>query len=249
MDATGRLVSTYIQVSLDVVHQRLWGPKYKGADPNPVQFLLLNFAIQTNNQKLIDQIFKNVKAGVSQRGINPADDATLLASTDTRPGPTILPEKASFLSHLSLLYGVQLIGKGGKFRDDFGTSITKMTYLEPMAAVLYNYDLPNNKGHLFGGPGLYLAYGLWGTEKFKGPGFDESFKAFDADNGSYKRFDAGLTFTAGYQLPQGLRLNLAYELGLVNIQSGGGEAKVSNRVLSLNMGYPLGKLISKIRNK
>lgn len=249
VDAAGRLVQTYLQVSLDVVHQRLYGPSYQGSSPNPVQLLLLNFAVQTNNKKLIDQIIKNVKNGVSRRTIKPADEATLVASTDTHPGPTTLAPKASFLSHLSLQYGVQLIGKGGKYADGFGTSTTKMTYLEPMATVLYNYELPDNKGQIFGGLGPYLAYGLWGTAAYKDPTTNQSSGAFDSKNGGYKRFDAGLIFTAGYQLPQGLRLSIAYELGLVDIESGGGADGTQNRVWSLNVGYSLQKLTDKFRKK
>lgn len=244
LNAAGRLGGTYVQGSLDLVHQRLYGPSYKGASPNPVQLLLLNFAIQKNDQKLIDQIFKNVKSGVSQRAI-PANEATLLVSARPGPGPPTPPEKASFLSHLSLLYGVQLIGKGSKFSDGFGTSTTKMTYLEPMAAVLYNYDLPDNKGQIFGGLGPYLGLGLWGKTKYSDRTFTESYQTFDKDLG-YKRFDAGLIFTAGYQLPQGLRLSIAHELGLVNIEKESVD-KTQNRVWSLNVGYPLQKIVKKLK--
>lgn len=242
VDAAGRLAKTYLQVSLDLVHQRLYGPSYQGASPNPVQLLLLNFAIQRNDQKLINQIFKNVRNGVSGRTIEPADAATLLASTDTRAGLALPPDKASFLSHLSLLYGVQLIGKGGKFSDGIGTSTTKMTYLEPSAVVLYQYDLPDNHGLIFGGLGPYLAYGLWGKATYKDPTTDQSSGAFDSKNGGYRRFDAGLIFTVGYQLPQELRLSIAHELGLVNIDPAGGYDKTKNSVWSLNIGYPLNKL-------
>jgi len=245
-DAAARLVKIYLQASTDLVTQRLSGPSYQGKVPNVIQQLLLNFAIQKNDPKLIDQIFKNARSGVSRRTIEPVDDATLLASTDARPGPVTPPERASFVSHLSLLYGVQLIGKGGKESDSFGSSKTKMTYLEPTASVLYNYDLPNKKGLLFGGLGIYVAYGLWGKEDYTFRQTKQSYPVF-GDQGGYNRFDAGLVFTAGYQLPQGLRLSIAHEFGLVNIESGGGEDKTFNRVWSLNVAYPLKKLVGLVK--
>ncbi|WP_020607639.1 porin family protein [Spirosoma spitsbergense] len=242
-----RKIDKFLQASIDLVRQKLSGPSYQGDAPKPGDVLVLNLALKYHNQALVDQIINYYQSG-SHNSLNPADPATLLAVNTTQPGPTTPPEKERFVRHLSLLYGIQLIGKGGKYSDRFGTSTARMTYLEIPAYVLYNHKLPEGKGRLFGGVGFYLGYGLWGTLKYDEPGGQESFSAFDKLNG-YKRFDAGLGFTGGYQLPQGLSLSLEYELGLVNIDPARGDDKTRNRALSLNVAYPLKKLVDNFRKK
>ncbi|GAB3947376.1 hypothetical protein GCM10028805_19500 [Spirosoma harenae] len=56
----------------------------------------------------------------------------------------------------------------------------------------------------------------------------------------------------GYQFPNSLRVRLAYDLGLLNIQPspfGPDGAKAYNRSLSLNVGYPLTKIVDKFKKK
>ncbi|MVM36090.1 hypothetical protein GO755_39115 [Spirosoma sp. HMF4905] len=65
-----------------------------------------------------------------------------------------------------------------------------------------------------------------------------SSNTFDSQTG-YKRFDAGLYVTAGYQLPQGLRLNIAHEIGLINLQKNNPDEQA----------YPLKKLIALVKKK
>ena len=176
--------------------------------------------------------------------------SSLLASNTDRPGLTTPPDKGAFLSHISFLYGPQLIGKGGKASDGYGTTTSRRTYLEGIGYALYNYDLPNNKGRVFGGLGPYLGFGLWGKTKYEQATYGtQSYGAFDKLNG-YKRFDAGLAFTVGYQLPQGLRLSIAHELGLVNIDPfGNGDDKTKSRSWSLNVSYPAKKLVTLVKKK
>lgn len=246
-----RKIDTFLQASIDMVRQKLLNPSYAGTPyaataPTPGDVLALNLAIQFHNQGLVNQIIHYYNP-TSNRRIQPADPTTLLATNDSRSGPTTSPDKAPFLSHVSLLYGVQLIGKGSKTTYKSGTSTTRMTYLEIPAYILYNHDLPGNKGRLFGGVGFYLAYGLWG--KIKDSDNTPSVSAFDKNLG-FKRFDAGLAFTAGYQLPQGLRLSLAYELGLVNIDPIAGDYdKLKNRALSLNVAYSLHQVTTLLKKK
>ncbi|WP_020595871.1 outer membrane beta-barrel protein [Spirosoma panaciterrae] len=246
-----RKIDTFLQASIDMVRQKLLNPSYAGTPyaataPTPGDVLALNLAIQFHNQGLVNQIIHYYTPSTSQH-VKPADPSTLLATNDPRTGPTVPPDKAPFLSHVSLLYGVQLIGKGSKTTYKSGTSTTRMTYLEIPAYMLYNHDLPSNKGRLFGGVGFYLAYGLWGT--IKDSDNTPSVSAFDKNLG-YKRFDAGLAFTGGYQLPQGLRLSIAYELGLVNIDPfAGAYDKLKNRALSLNVAYSLHKVTALAKKK
>ncbi len=240
-----RKINAFLQASIDLARQRLSGPSYEYTPglqdlrDHPADVLVMNVALKYDNQRLIDQIINYYKdKNAAYRNPQPADQATLLASADSRPGLTATAGKAPFHSHLSLLYGVQLIGKGGKQKYSDGYFLARMLYLEPIVSVLYNHDLPDSKGRLYGGPGLYLGYGLFGRMRDKGTNYDESYAAFDKNMG-YSRFDAGFSLTAGYRLPQGFGVSLSYELGMVNVDPGRGDDKTRNRVLSINLDYPL----------
>jgi len=243
------LSEAYLQGSLDVAKQILTGPSYEDFKANYNTFGF-NAALYRNPFRA-KRILKDDYDVLKRRSRHsPPDLATLLASADNIAGPTAPDPKTgfSFLSHLSPLVGIQLIGKGGKYSDGFGTSTTHMTYLELPVYALYTHQLPKDKGQLIGGVGFYLAYGLWGTSRYTDArgGNAESYPAFDKLSG-YKRFDAGLNFMVGYQLPQGLRLSLVHELGLTSIDPVAGSDKTKNRVLSLNVGYPLATLINTFR--
>ncbi len=249
-----QLQDSFIQPSFDYVNQHYKGPSYLRDPRNVPTVFAINLAIyikkgqSSPNQGASNGVINYY--GDRQAYARPLDPALLLVTTDNRPGPMApAPDpKDAFMSHLSFIYGLQLIGKGGKYNDGYGTSTTHITYLEIPTYVLYEYDLPNQKGQLFGGLGVYLGVGLWGTVNYTDKTTNESFGAF-SDNGGLSRFDGGLNFMAGYQLPQGLRLSVVHEFGLANIQSGGGADKTFNRVWSLNVGYPLKKITDKLRKK
>jgi hypothetical protein len=131
-----------------------------------------------------------------------------------------------FVDHLRLLTGLEFIQKHSK---DEGTKI-HTNYLQVPIVALYNHDLDDER-KVFGGLGPYLAYGIGG--KIEGDGFSE--KAFDEDFG-FKRFDAGLTFTAGYKFHKNWSVRLAYDLGLANIEQDSFD-KAKNRCFSVNLGY------------
>ena len=242
-----RKIEAFLSASLDLARQKLTGPSFENLRNHPGDVLIMNLSIQFHNQGMVDQIINYYGKNARHR-VKPADPATLLATNSEMPGPTTTTDKASFLSHLSLLYGVQLIGKGGKEKDEYGSSKTRVAYLEPTGHVLYNYKLPDDRGRVFAGPGIYLAYGLWGKSKYESTGYNESFSAFDKDLG-YQRFDFGLSGMIGYQMPQGFSLSFVYELGLVNIDPERGDDKTKNRVFSLNIGYPLSGIVNKLRKK
>ncbi|GAB2582954.1 porin family protein [Spirosoma areae] len=185
---------------------------------------------------------------------NPPATKTLMASTSNRLsfGSGYTPPKpTSFFTsdRFALMPALELVQKGGKTKYAGGSDVTRLLYLELPVYAIYRHYLPDNKGELFGGLGPYFGYGLSGTFKstFNGQAF--SSPAFDATNGGLKRFDAGLAFTVGYQLPSSLRIRLGYELGLANIESGSGYEKSYNRAFSVNVGYPLGKIVDKLKKR
>ena len=202
----------------------------------------LNLGLYRQDLDVVRDILKRYggkTAGVNQR-IMPIDATLLVAANDTLPGPELATTRPSSWGQIGLLYGVQFIGKGA----GDGGSTTRINYLEPMAYVLYSYELPRNQGRLFAGLGPYVALGLWGNAKSG----SYSASVFNSQSG-YSRFDAGLALTVGYALPQGLRLSLAREIGLVNIDSSDPDEKVYNRVWSLNVAYPLKKLVTLVKKK
>lgn len=141
---------------------------------------------------------------------------------------------SGFKENLKLFTGAGLVMKNSK---DEQIKI-HTSYLEVPVYVVYMHPL-ENEGKLFGGLGPYLAYGLGG--KIKGPGFSE--KSFDKDNG-LKRFDAGLTFTAGCIFPAGFHGRIAYDLGLADIDRIDVD-HTRNRSYSLNIGVELRRFIKK----
>jgi len=114
------------------------------------------------------------------------------------------------------------------------SSDASLSYLQVPLYALYYHRL-DGAGSVFGGLGPYLAYGIGGS-------------AFGGDDG-LKRFDAGLGLTVGYKMPQSFSFSLGYDIGLANIQKNGFGDKAQNRGISLNVGYPLDKLIKKGKGK
>lgn len=126
----------------------------------------------------------------------------------------------------------------GKHTKDGGTKIN-LNYLEIPVCALYMYPLKND-AKIFGGLGPYFAYGIGGkeTSNFNGQSFSSA--SFDSKTG-LNRFDAGLTFNAGYKMPQSFSFSLGFDLGLANIERGRYD-KAKTRTISLNVGYSLDKL-------
>jgi hypothetical protein len=154
--------------------------------------------------------------------------------------PTVPAESSgySFMDHVRLEYGLELINK----RSKDGGSKVNLIYLEVPIQALYAHDLGN--GTILGGLGPYLAYGVAGKIKFPG----DKVKSFSKDDG-FKRPDAGLMVSAGYKMRDSFSFRLAYEYGMVNIGRNLGDAKVQNRTFSLNVGYPIDKLLGKMTQK
>lgn len=139
----------------------------------------------------------------------------------------------SWQQHIRFMGGAEFIQKGAK---DGGTK-THLYYLEVPLYATYWANI-TTEGKIFGGFGPYLAYGIGGNIKSQ----TSSVKAFDKD-GDYKPFDAGITLTAGYKIPNSFSFRLAYDLGLANIlRDAGNGGKVKTRTIGLNIGYPLNKL-------
>ena len=146
--------------------------------------------------------------------------------------------KRNFKDNINIMTGLEFVMKNSK---DGNTKI-KTNYLQVPVIALYNYELDNG-GKIFGGLGPYFAYGIGG----KTSSGNFSISSFDK-TGGFKRFDAGLTFTAGYRFEQGIRLRFGYDLGLTNIQRGDID-KAKNRGWSLCFAYPAHFINKKMSKK
>lgn len=143
-----------------------------------------------------------------------------------------------FLSHLTYMGGIEFVQKNS---SDGGSKIT-LNYLQVPVYALYQTKL--SSGSIFGGLGPYLAYGIGGKTTSTFNGHTEEIKSFNSTTG-FKRFDAGLGLTAGYKLPKSFYFTLAFNLGLVNIERNSFGDKAKNTDFSLNVGYPIDRIIKR----
>jgi Outer membrane protein beta-barrel domain len=229
-----------IQCSTDFIRNGYVGPSYDNIESD------LLFGL---NAGIITYVEQNRSASSTTRMLIPN---TFEVNNSSYPSfyPSSTPEKQKGfdVKNLVIRTGIALIGKGGKVTVGTETDVTRLTYLQVPIYGVYKHQLAE-KGTLYGGLGPYFAYGLGGTVKVTDTGKTTEFAAFDENGGGFKRFDAGLGIMAGYRLPNDLEFNLEYQLGLTNMNIGGGSDKITNRVLSLNVGYPLEKIIGAIKKK
>jgi hypothetical protein len=143
-------------------------------------------------------------------------------------------EKTGFMNKVGVLTGLMYVGKNSKD----GNTKVRSGYLQVPVYACYFHSLENN-GAVFGGVGPYFAYGIGGKIKSGGV----SIKTFDKNFG-FKRFDAGISVTAGYKLPMGLYFRVAYDFGLTDIDRIDVDyTKI--RSFSFNIGYPIRKILKK----
>lgn len=235
------------EVSTDAARQRTTGPSYPEPSYDAMEMSL--------NMMLGLYMPITSHSGGNNFGFNVTNAApSLVAKSDLRAGEALYaslapmsfyeqrqpfagptarsaPKKqASFLDNIYVMAGPELVLKNSK---DGGTKI-RTGYLQLPVYGLYRYAIPGG-GAVFGGLGPYFAYGLWG--KFKSSyGSEDAFSST-----AWRRFDAGLGFTAGYQLPAGYYARLGYEIGMVNIDHDKYD-HTKMRSFFLAIGVPLSKL-------
>jgi Outer membrane protein beta-barrel domain len=230
-----------LQGSVDANHQRYSGASYKQSSTDnydPGINLGLSLNLGTSYDEFNSGSFNN------KTRYSPYDK--VYASTDKGPAAFFDPNgnmantrTPDFMKHVLFTAGLEYVLK----RSSDGGSTTSLSYLQIPIYALYYYKL-QGAGSVFGGLGPYLAYGFAGSTTAG----NESIGAFSGDN-SLKRFDAGLGLKIGYKMPQSFSFSLGYDLGLANIQKSAFGDKAQNRGISLNVGYPLDKLVNKIKGK
>jgi len=237
LQSCGILSDCEIEASIDAAFQEFCGPSYPQASCDEFA-LFMNVAVlyaygpaalgssassnETEDQGLLADV--NYHVPFQQKYLTPsnAGESSKIKSSDT------------FMDNILFMGGLELINK--KSKD--GGSKVNLVYLEVPLYALYQKEL--GTGQIFGGLGPFFAYGIGGNTKetFSGT----KFNSFDKDFG-YKPLDFGISLTAGYQLPNGFRFRLATDRGLANLQRGNSGNKAKNVSYSLNVAYPLNKLM------
>ena len=228
-----------LTASADLSKQRFKGPSYPNPSDNSLEpgqniGLLIVAGSAYGESQLLN--YNNRASGSSNFYASTDNGAAAFFNPD---GNLVKKRSQDFTDNLFFKGGLELIDK--RSGDDGST--TSLNYLQIPLFAMYNYQLNGRgAGSLFGGLGPYLAYGIGGN---MGSG-KEKISAFSDPEG-FKRFDAGLGINIGYQMPQSFSFSLGYDIGLANIQKNAFGDKAQNRSFSLNVAYPLDKLVSKIR--
>ncbi len=117
---------------------------------------------------------------------------------------------------------LQLIGKGMKSKDNYNyPEIT--TYVELPLNILYKPVSPKGSFFIGGGPA---------------PAFYFGETIFYSSGYPIKKFDFGINFLIGYELPIGFSINLNYTYGLTNISGDKSNIPVlKNRCFGITVGY------------
>ena len=194
-----------------------------------------------------------LRGGVNFQNINgkqfDGDKLELNMVTRFNAGVVIeIPVAPEFYFQSGLLYTT----KGAKAPEGYLAPVTtveyKLSYLELPLNLLYKPLL--GTGHLLLGFGPYIAYGLGGKAKFETPigstkediVFDNEFTRNDQYGQYFKRLDFGGNLFFGYELSNGISLQLNTQLGMAKINADNTtypEEKTSfkNTGFGLSLGY------------
>ncbi|HVW12870.1 MAG TPA: porin family protein [Mucilaginibacter sp.] len=238
----------HLQASVEDGHQTYSGPSYFERSPNGndlgfnVGCIMLGFPENPDDYR--QHPGKNSYLGhpgnfyaSTIHGPAGFDYSNWKDDTQNEPLPTTAAS-SDVLTHLGYMTGLEFIQKNS---SDGGSKIT-LNYLEiPLYAI---YQTRLSTGNIFGGLGPYLAYGIGGKTTTSYNGRTDKMNSFDSAMG-FKPFDAGLGLTAGYKLPNSFYFSLAYNLGLTNIARNSFGDKAVNSGFSLNVGYPIDRIIKK----
>jgi len=239
-----------LQVSGDYNHQSYTGPSYPNASPNEpalggnIGFFTTGIeGWHTANLGLGTYNYKPPVSSQELYASNQGGPAAFYYHSETHDKETASIQKdkapSGFVSHLRGMAGIEFVQKRSK---DGSIKIT-LNYLQVPAYLLYYYQLPS-AGNIFGGLGPYFAYGIGGKTKSNYNGHISETKSFDKTTG-FKPFDVGLGIKAGYKITSSFSFSLAYDYGLANIDRNPAGEKAKNRELSLNISYPLNKIVKK----
>jgi hypothetical protein len=131
--------------------------------------------------------------------------------------------------------GLSYVQNGAKYDGAFeelaGNPKVHLNYLQLPVTFQYQPELGN--GHLLLGVGPYVGMGI-GQVKYAS---DNADLKRDWDDAKLRKFDAGGKLLAGYQLSNGLSLNLNANLGLVKLADVDNPPTTNNTSFGVTVGY------------
>lgn len=184
------------------------------------------------------QLKLGVQAGPNISSISALEKASDLKtdkSSQTSYQTSLLVEYQA-IPELAIELGVQYSRQGTKWNDAEQNTL-KINYLK--IPLTLNYPISLGTGEVKVGTGMYYATALSG-KRIKA-GLEENLVFDSSPYSMFGKADLGLSFQTAYELQNGIRLAVDYQLGLKNIASDAiKEAYVfKNRTFSVGLGYYL----------
>jgi len=215
---------------------------------------LITAVLLVNAMALSAQIRIGVKAGVNFANMEmKTDESSLSISPSSRTsyhftGLVDIPLSTVF----SFQPGVSVTGKGAKYNESQeegslfykSEEVMDLMYLEVPLNAIARFEA--GPGKFFIGAGPYVGLGLSGKYKQKVTSnidggtetiSDESDINFGDGEDELKSLDFGVNGLIGYELSNGLNLNLGYGLGLSNIAGKDSGATSKNKIFSISVGF------------
>lgn len=136
--------------------------------------------------------------------------------------------------------GLGIVGKGSEVNYEALTFTTNLTYVEVPISLLRKFTF-TDLGVFYLGAGGYVGMGIGGKLDYQTPGSDTEDKIKFGKDDDVTKFDAGLSFSTGFEFRNRVTFNLGYSLGLNNIasttQQDSGTSVVKNREFLIGLGY------------
>lgn len=150
------------------------------------------------------------------------------------------PVSDQFSIRPQLLYSVKGLKLSSNVLGTGNEAKATINYLEVPIQLAYAFEA--GEGNIVIGAGPYLAYALngTGTTTTNGKTTTESLDFSSSD--AQKRFDYGLTVSAGYELNSGLGLSFYYSPGLANLSSSSSSSILTtkNTAIGISISYFFG---------
>jgi len=203
-----------------------------------------------------------LRAGVNLANVSIKDNGTIDEANMLPSFQVGMQGDIPVTSFLSLQPGILFTGKGSKTQmgnttdANYYRATSNPYYIEVPMNITFKLPL-NKESKFFAGAGGYAAMGIAGNRKADGKIFGVAFsnkERIDFSNddpttsgeegagfGIMKRFDFGLTGTAGFE-GNAIVVAANYGLGLAKLQSGttnGTDNNNKHRVLSITIGFKL----------
>jgi hypothetical protein len=214
--------------------------------------LLMIFLLSASFAMAQSKISFAVAGGINFQNLNGKDYSGDKLNNDMLLGYHVgvnvqVPIAPEFYFQPGLLFSTKGAKNSATILGTEYTNTTRISYLEMPLNFVYKGALGN--GFVLVGFGPYVGFGMGGKEKIEGGSVtienDIKFKntVESGDDGTYyKAFDAGANIFAGYEMANGVFLQLDTQFGMLNINPeykalSDDKSSVKNTGFGLSLGY------------